>query len=334
MLKFDRLKTVSPIDIVKDLDFKFFDNIEYNNRILRWEFDSTDDKHFDLDLLPFKLYIKLDWVKKELVLDIPAKLLYKDYPKLISFDTAELLIANLNSLGIISVNFSDWYEKSKIIACDITKDEKFDFSSIIGNSLSNLIKNPSKWEMLPEYDNGYEFVNKNLTKNRRFNFKIYNKNREMYAPRNLRLEGLNDDTCQLIEKFNGVTRFELELRSYHLLRKYLKVSDRRLSTIMESSSDPIKMVVEEVFDLKGQTSSLDFSIALEEMNIDQLKDYCLLEKCEFDSIILHGLLKKVCSKNTKIPKVLERFRGIIKKIDRQSENLETETISYLEMLCA
>lgn len=120
MVTFDRIKVVSPfLGVVTDLVADHYEVIQKGKYDKQWYYKS---KSSDTLPLPFDLFIKIDHSKNELVLELPAKLLADNYPNLISLSNISELIDNLEKVGLITIDFTQWFKTAQMLAVDITSD--------------------------------------------------------------------------------------------------------------------------------------------------------------------------------------------------------------------
>ena len=78
MLTFDKIKLVTHIDYIQIDDIDGFQQTIKNNTLTELKFNITS---------PYLLYIEIDYLEKELVIEFSGKILGSDYKKLISTET-------------------------------------------------------------------------------------------------------------------------------------------------------------------------------------------------------------------------------------------------------
>ena len=113
MVTFDKLKIVAGIEAVKITDESRFEIIRKKGLI-------TSRKYYQET--PFLLRIKMDYKRRESVIEFSGKILGRDYPKLISSDTIKLCFENINALGFCSLDTSMMMD-ADVVKCDVTLDK-------------------------------------------------------------------------------------------------------------------------------------------------------------------------------------------------------------------
>lgn len=139
MLKFDKLKLVTKIDYISDIDYSKFILNSKEDSILYYKYQQER---------PFYLLVMVNYQHNELVLEFTGKILLDNYTNLIHLYTAKDCLSQINRLGICHLNVESIMTDSNVVKCDITKDiECGSMQDIITNVRQNL-SNYKKWVTL------------------------------------------------------------------------------------------------------------------------------------------------------------------------------------------
>ena len=170
MLTFDKLKIVTNIDYIQIDDIDRFQQTIKNNTLTELKYNITS---------PYLLYIEIDYLEKELVIEFSGKILGSDYKKLISTETIRQCFENINSLGVCSLDVEAILEDAIVVKCDVTQDVHCEDTSSITNYIRSNISNYQSYT--PKLlRNGNFMVEKNVTtRQSKKRLTIYNKNKEM-----------------------------------------------------------------------------------------------------------------------------------------------------------
>ena len=95
MIKFDKLKIVSQIDYVEILDYSKFECKLRDGYISEYRITITN---------PYLLYVEIDYLEKELVIEFTGKILGDDYPQLINQNNIHVCLDHINQLGFCNLD--------------------------------------------------------------------------------------------------------------------------------------------------------------------------------------------------------------------------------------
>lgn len=112
MVKFDRLKIVSPIESVSIIDNEKFQEKYINGILHSQKFKQT---------YPYKLSVELNYESGEAIIDFTGKILGNRYPELISMETINDCFQRINEMGICSIDIDAMME-ADVVSCDVTQD--------------------------------------------------------------------------------------------------------------------------------------------------------------------------------------------------------------------
>lgn len=308
MLKFDKLKIVSDLKNIKIYDENRFNKIIKNNIVTELIFNIIN---------PYLLYIKLDYIANELVIEFSGKILKDDYPKLISTDTINTCFENINEMGFCWIDCGK-IRDADVVKCDVTKDvicsDIPSMTTYIRNNLSNYQKYVCRL-----LRNGNFIIEKNVTtRQAKKRLTIYDKGKEMSKVENLRYMA----ECGIAKNsFDGVCRFELNLNSIVQIKSSLEVTDTRLRTVLDATTNPIQAFLDDV--LSNEQS----------LEITNAKSYfvgLVLKDCNFDIAQVESKMRQLYpSKGTNISKVMKPYRTMLSQIQQNCNNRKADLLHLL-----
>ena len=130
MLKFDKMKLVTKIDYISDIDYSKFILNSKEDSILYYKYQQER---------PFYLMVMVNYQHNELILEFTGKILLDNYTSLICTGTAMDCLSQINRLGICHLDVDSNMEDCNVVKCDVTKDiECNQMQDIITNVRQNL----------------------------------------------------------------------------------------------------------------------------------------------------------------------------------------------------
>ena len=304
MITFDKLKIVAGINAIKVTDEACFESIMKNGVVSSLKYYQEH---------PFLLMIKVDYKRMEVVIEFSGKVLGKDYPKLISKNTIKQCFQAIEALGLVEVNSAAMME-AKVVKCDVTKDILFDDVTRGTNYVRSHIKSYHQFQC-HKYRKGNAYLENNVeSKKAKKRMTIYDKGKEMSQAANRPFV----EKYGLENVFNGMCRFELNLKIEEQIRKSLRIADNRLITVLASTADPITDFLDEVVEPQD---SIMMSDKKSYMTMLVLRD------CEFDLEKVEAKMRTLYkSRGTSIRKVMEPYKAMMEQIyfGQQGDNLWNE----------
>lgn len=294
MVTFDKLKLVADVNAIDIIDEEPFEKIEKVGMLPSYKYYQE---------VPFLLMIKIDYQKKEVVVEFCGKVLGKDYPKLISRDTIRHCFENINAMGICRIDV-DMMMDADVVKADVTKDvhsvDVPKLTTYIRSHISNYHQFISRI-----LRNGNLVVEKNVVSRKtKKRMTIYDKGKEMQKKANKRfveaygLQGAFDD---------GTCRFELNLNSKEQVRTTLKLDNNKLSNVLNSSASPIKDFMEKV--ITPEKEPIKMTSKKEYFTMLVLKD------CDYDLERVEAKMRELhSSRGTNVTKVMEPYRAMMAKL--------------------
>ncbi|MDH6311181.1 hypothetical protein M2451_004112 [Dysgonomonas sp. PFB1-18] len=239
-LKFDTVKIRTNKEYLINTFIKF--NSRYNTKgdLINISYNSKDDK-----LIPYNLYIGINDNSQTLTLEFSSKILLDDYPKLITKDTFRQCLKNINQLSICTLDVDSIASDCHFSKVHVTNDIKYELNDNVLNSLNSCVNNYRrfKWE---RYRNGGIRFNKDVkTKTCKESIVIYDKEKEIIKNEDF-LSILNNPN-DVINYFDGVTRFEMELETPNKICNALNIDTTHISKIFKSMENPLHTQFNKIF---------------------------------------------------------------------------------------
>jgi hypothetical protein len=219
------------------------------------------------DLLGLKR-VEIDYLDEIVKIELSAKILHKNYFKLISIDTIEEVFERLNDYEILEFKIPEAIENAKVLKCDFTKNVKVRepvnrYTRDIGIVVERV--NKKRWNI--EEHKNYEsvvFIEKKKRNGIRTIF--YDKQAEMLKDKNAKELG--------IENFDHVLRFEINAKNFETIRELTQVDEKRgemiaLLSVLNSQARPHLMVFEKL--INGQVYM--FYDMIDNIGKDKIRKY-------------------------------------------------------------
>ena len=232
MIKFDRLKIVSPLESISIIDNGKFQEKYINGILQSLKFKQT---------YPYKLSVELNYESGEAIIEFTGKILGNRYPELISVETINDCFQRINEMGICSIDIDAMME-ADVVSCDVTQDillpNYMETMKMINGNIKNYQAYTCKF-----LRTGSLSIEKNVvTSKYKKRISIYNKEKEMGIAKNRKFVSDND----LSGKFEDKCRFEINLKSMEQIRDALHIKDTKLSSVLSSTANPIMDFVDEI----------------------------------------------------------------------------------------
>ena len=250
-LTFDRLKIKANYKYLLERQIQF--NQRYNpdnGDLIGQYYSSENDK-----LVPFNLFIAVSKPKQTLTLEFSSKVLKEDYPKLISKFTIRQCLENINKLGICRIDVDGILQTGCITSADVTKDVHATLSDETLHALSLWVKNYRryKWDY---YDSeGIDFIRDVKSSKCKECIRIYRKEKEIATSKNKDFLATLPNKWEVMQKFDGVTRFEAKLETIGKVRDYLNIQDTYISEVLNAETNPLLTIYDRVF---GEPSDIPY----------------------------------------------------------------------------
>lgn len=294
MITFDKLKIVADIGAIEVYDKNQFETILKGDEVTSLQFYQEH---------PYLLMIKVNYVKREVVIEFCGKILGKDYPKLITNRTILQCFETINALGFVKLDIEAMMD-ADVVKCDVTKDVRVSdvpqFTQYVRNHISNYQQYLSR-----KLRNGNLVVEKNVVSRKtKKRMTIYDKQKEMDRAENRAFVEANG----LDGEFNGVCRFELNLGSKEQIRNALRIDNTKLKTVLSAEANPIADFLDDV--IQDQTTPT--------VSIPDRKAYVtmlILKDCDNDLEKVEAKMREFYRRGTSISAVMAPFRAMLEKMN-------------------
>jgi hypothetical protein len=311
MLKFDKIKLTTDINYINYIVRSYFIENKKNESVISLNYINTN---------PYDLLIKVDYIRQELVLEFTSKILLTNLTQLISIYNIKEVLNQINLLGIINFDLDKVLNNSKVLKCDVTKDIDEKLDTKIYKQLKLSICNFNKWETT-SYKSGIKIKKKVKTRKCFEELSIYDKYVEI-SEKKLFLKSFNNSTKnKILDYYNNVTRFEIKLSTIASIKEKLEITDNNLLAVLNSKANPIENLFIKIFQynlIKNNKITLNNKLKIKYMDLfdftqkEELFNYLLLEKCNYDIKKIEPVLVHICSSKTDIRKILKtRYYPII-----------------------
>lgn len=302
-MRFDKLKLVFNNKYITSINKEKFSTTYESGQVTSYRYTHKS---------PFMLGIKIDVQRAEAALEFTGKILGKHYPKLISSETIRECLDNIQSLGVCRLDIDGILTTAEVPRLDVTKDVEVNFEDCVMN-LELAIKNNKRWQIEKYQGSHGRVVRKNVSSAEcKRRLVIYDKAKELAKNENKEfLEYAGRE--EMLNAFQGITRFELNLTSRKQIQQLLKIEDNRLMSVLNSSANPLLTVIEEAFDF-SKTEKKDISV-------NDWYKLCALEKCNNDLSEVERNIRRYVSKNTSITKMMAPFRKLATMINCKNSGM-------------
>ena len=308
MLTFDKLKLVTKIDYIQIDDIDRFQQIITNNTLKELKYNITS---------PYLLYIEIDYLENELVIEFSGKILGSDYKKLISTETIRQCFENINSLEICTLDVEAILTDAIVVKCDVTKDVNCtDVPSVSAFVRDNvrryrqfLVKSPRNKNLIIEKNVETKGLKKRLT--------IYDKGKEMHKMDNQRFMEKYEISA---EDFKDICRFEMNLNSIAQIKASLNITDTQLMTVLTADGNPIAEFMDEIVtdgDSIPLTDKQTYMTAL------------VLRDCNYDLAEVEEKMRQIYSKGTNISKIMKPYKEAALAKNNKSKFTKTDLLQML-----
>lgn len=306
MIRLDRLKIVSSLNNIEILDYSKFECKIIDNCIVEYKFSSKS---------PYLLYIEVDYLEKELVIEFTGKILGDDYPQLINKENIHVCFDHINKLGFCNLYIDKILTDAEVVKADVTLDIHYPNCNELSSAIRANVNNYKKY--LVRNTGSNLIIEKNVTtKPYKQRLTIYDKGVELQCAKNRKFIDSLDDNVKLQDYFKDKIRFELNLNSKEQLRRALNIPDTSLNSVLGSAANPIWTMLDKALVEAGD-------IIASRHSLTELKNLLLLEHCGGDLVKVEALLRQHLSPKTHISKVMKPFRILAEKLSNNPKSIKT-----------
>ena len=299
MIKFDKMKLVTSIDYVSEIQYDLFNINMRQDEVLYYKYELKS---------PFYLLIMINYSKNELVLEFTGKILLEHYPSLINKDTINECIDNINTLGVCKLDRDLIINNANVVKCDVTMDVEGDISMIIPSLRQNIV-NYAKWNTKP-YFKGIVLEKVVSTDRYKKRLSIYDKQKELRqkSPKYF-LSSLSNEN-EVLDYFKDKVRFELNINTKPQVKQLLNIPDNNIQSVLNSTANPILSVIDEAVKYE-QPRVVTYT----------LRDYeheLLLKDCDYDLEKVEAKVRVYSKKTTSITRAMQPYKILYKNLNFNS----------------
>ena len=300
MITFDKLKIVTNIEDITDIDTTVFVTQTKDGEILYYKYKQET---------PYCLLIQADYNKQGLVLEFTGKILMDDYPQLINRNNIVQCLETINGMGICRIDTEAILAHGEICKCDVTKDIPSTQMQEIIAQLKQSLTNYDKWTCAKYQGNGLVIYNTVKTDRYKKRLSIYDKQKELNKACNREFLNTISNKQQLLDYFRDKIRFELNIDTKAQIRLLLGVMDNRLHSVRSSNANPILTVFDEAIRQNENTAYHS-----------DLKEYMmalLIRECHNDLEGVEAKIRAMTPKTVSIRKKMQPFRDLYTKMQNE-----------------
>lgn len=301
MIQFDKLKIVTNIRYITNINKELFIENKKGNEILYYKYKQKT---------PYNLIIIVNYFQNELVIEFTSKILKDKFIELINKDNIKECISNINQLNICQLDVDDIINNSEVVKCDITKEIIYDNINEITEYININRSNYQKWNC-KNLNNGLILENIAATPRNKKRITIYNKEKEIKKSENIPFLNILSDKNKVLEYFKHKIRFELNINTKIQIRKLLSISNNNLLDVLSSNENPIIAIFDEAIRNKVNHNK-------QSTNLREYERELLIKECEYDLSKVELIIRKYTSKNTSIKRIMKPYIELNNKLNNQS----------------
>lgn len=301
MLRFDKIKIISQIDFISDINEKIFISNMKDDVLLYYKYKQKS---------PFVLIIIVNYEKKELVLEFTGKILLESYKELIHRDNLRQCLDSINKMGICTLDVDSIITHGIVAKCDVTKDVKVDNFPMIIRYCRQQLKNYRKW-ICRDYASGIVIENTVKTPRHKKRLILYDKYKELQKSENDCFFDAVLNREELLDSYRGIVRFELNINTMEQIRTLLSVADNSLNAVLTSEANPILTVIDEAI---RERSSIRYCT-----NLRDYERVLFLKECCYDLMELEAKLRTLVSTNTSIKRVMRPYVELCEQMQNTAD---------------
>ena len=286
--------------------------------------------HKHADITPFELYIRANYRSNRMTIEFSSKILLDDYPLLISNQTFEQCLSNIEKLGICQLGADSIINDCYFNKIYITKDVNLELTSDILNRLNQCTGDYRryKWNRYPD---AILFTKNVKAEDCRESISIYNKEVEINLSRNKPFLNKTGNAASILDYFEGKTRFEVKLENKRKIQKELGIENTDYHSVMSTSKNMILSQFDKIF-----TSNIPQSDTMQINNIVDYGLWCIIRYHNFDLKSIEQEIKdmKLYEEKTKgaMGKQMKKIRSMMQAYLNQNHDADTVIEGIRKML--
>lgn len=300
MLCLDKLKIVTNINYIDNINTNSFITTYQNNELISYKYKQTT---------PCSLIIRIDYRHNELIIEFTSKILKDRSVQLINQNNIRKCLDNISKLGLCNLDISAILNDAEVLKCDVTKDINWENISDIANYVNTHIKNNRKWVCKP-YKSNIVLENVVSTPKYKKRLTIYHKQKELSKCENTNFLNSLADKSAYQEYYKDKIRFELNLTTKEQIRKSLNIANTTLSEVLSSTTNPILNVLDEILDFTKLQAPANLSLRDSERMAFLLTHNNNLQEVE-------RKIRTLVSSNTSINKTMKPYRKLLELLHQK-----------------
>lgn len=334
MIRIDSVKLKLPIDAI----LGYSDTLEHNQKlvgdVVMQTIRNTTKKHKQLGIKKFTITEgRANESENGCVIECSSKILKQDYFNMITQDSLEQFIDQINYSQLIQFDKNRFIDSASVLSCDITKNIQLENNASVLNYLSSVAILP----IGDKHNVGYykSIGNKGVTWNgKQTSFKermtFYSK--ELDVKRDKQLQKYL--TSNQLKQFDNVLRTETNFTQFATIRKYTNSNSLLLQDILSSTENPNLLL----FDKITQRINFDVDLRLftewEGMTLQQIEK---LEGSKNIVKLLGGDMTKIrafleSKVKGKISRYIKYYRDIAYKLQIQNSKHENSATALRTLI--
>lgn len=298
IISFDKLKLITPISNLVEIDYNYFNTITRNDSILYYKYQQTK---------PFQLLVIADYYKDELILEFSGKILLNNFKSLINKYTIRECIENINKLGVCELNVDSLLNNATVAKCDVTRDVEADVK-VISSTIKQNLDNYAKWNTEP-YLNGIVLKNVVSTPKYKKRLVIYDKYKELNQGISKQFLDSLSDRNEILNYYTNKVRFELNINTMYQMRQLLNIPDNQLQTVLNSIANPILSVIDEGVKFEPHRKK--------EMTLRDYERMLLIKDCSYDMAKVEANVRAYTKKTCSIRNAMKPYKQLFKQINNE-----------------
>lgn len=301
MLKLDRIKIISHINFINDIDEKIFISNIRDNTVLYYKYKQIS---------PFLLMIMVNFENNELIIEFTGKILLEGYKDLIHGGNIRQCLDTINKMGICKLDVDSIVTHGYVAKCDVTKDIRVENFSMIVRYCRQQLKNYRKW-ICRDYASGVVIENVVKTPRYKKRLVVYDKYKELQKSENECFLATISNGKALLDSYRGIVRFELNINTMAQIRTLLSVNDNSLNAVLASEANPILAVIDEA--LREHSSIRPCT------NLRDYERVLFLKECHNDLMEVEAKMRTLVSNKTSIRRVMKPYIELYQQMQNTAD---------------
>lgn len=301
MLKFDKMKLVTKINYINDIDYSKFILNSKEDRILYYKYQQER---------PFYLLVMVNYQHNELIIEFTGKILLDNYTNLINIYTAKDCLTQINRLGICHLNIDSIMNDCNVVKCDVTKDVESNQIQDITNNIRQNLSNYKKWITRSYQKEGITIENVVKTQKYKKRLIIYDKAKELQTTNNQHFLNAISHPDEMLLYFNNKIRFELNINTMDQIRKLLNIPNNSLLEVLASKANPILSVIDEAIKYN------DFQ--QKKLTLREYEHNLLLKECNYDMSAVEAKVRALSARNTSITRAMKVYKDLYSQMQMKT----------------